>query len=511
MRKERLTYRDLLRRLLSGRLLCSDERLAAEDVLGVPDEIEVAVRLGALLERLASRNALIRLAPGSGDHPTVRRYLDPITADRWTIDLPGPHAAESVEPMPVPAPAPAPAPAPEAPPETQPTDRKTDEARADEPKADAPRPAPAAPVKARPPRLVLPIEELSLDPGLARRFQDDETGEPLTSLFTTFAPSRTPEEIGESLVPVREQVRARTTASDIFFHVRFADDDEPRSIPLPGQTTSDFIPLNGTVQEAVLDRRRTLHVPNLGAPGTGARPGDFGALVVLPLLSGDRVAGIMEVHRDLPGPFDADELRFFALAAVVAASVVVRAEVLEKLIFIDKLTGLWNRAYFDDQIEREIERANRQGTAVALLMADLDHFKAINDNYGHQAGDHALTHLASIIRANIRSIDVAARYGGEEFAILLPSITRARAIRTAERLRRVVADTKFGDVVPGLKEARMSISLGVALYPDDAGSLKQLIDRADRVALYAAKNRGRNRVVSWSEAREMKLPLKPTQ
>jgi diguanylate cyclase (GGDEF)-like protein len=103
---------------------------------------------------------------------------------------------------------------------------------------------------------------------------------------------------------------------------------------------------------------------------------------------------------------------------------------------------------------------------------------------------------------------VAARYGGEEFAVLLPSITRARAARTAERLRRVVADTKFGEIVPELEKTRVSISLGFALYPDDAATAKQLIERADRVALYAAKHNGRNRVVPWSAARDQRIRVK---
>jgi diguanylate cyclase (GGDEF)-like protein len=206
----------------------------------------------------------------------------------------------------------------------------------------------------------------------------------------------------------------------------------------------------------------------------------------------------MEVRRDEAGAFPPDELALCALTASVAAGAMVRAEVLEKLIFVDRLTSLWNRAYFDVQIEREIERANRMGTSVALLMVDVDHFKRINDRFGHQAGDQALAHVAAIIRSNIRQIDLAARYGGEEFAVLLPSVTRARAARTAERLRRVVADARFGDIVPALGDSRVSISLGFALYPDDAATAKQLIDRADRVALYAAKSRGRNRVVPWS-------------
>jgi diguanylate cyclase (GGDEF)-like protein len=527
MRRERLTYRDLLRRLLSGRLLRTEERRQTELILGIPEDLEVAVRLGDLLEQIASRGTLLRLGRRSGDRRNVRRYLDPLTSDHWTVELPDPGVAEppvpgpspdAVRPPPGPSPKPEavrePAPAPETAPETAPAPTPVPEPAAEPESAAEPTPIPGpAPVsEPRPPvpaHPIRPVEEVVIEPGIARRFHDETSGEPLHSLFSTFSPCLTPEELGESLVPVRNQIRERTSASDVRFYTLDAEGESLLLLPQRDQAKRDPLTLGEQVRQAVLIEGRNLHVPNLAVPDTGAPPGETGALVSLPLVDRDRVVGLMEVHRDRPGPFDAEELRFFALSAAVAASVVVQAEVLEKLIFLDKLTGLYNRAYFDDQIEREIERANRMGTSVALLMADLDHFKRINDTYGHQAGDQALAHLAVIIRQNIRQIDVAARYGGEEFAILLPSITRARAVRTAERLRRVVADTKFEGAVPGLNDVRLSISLGVALYPDDAATAKQLIDRADRVALYAAKNRGRNRVVSWASAREMKMPLKP--
>jgi diguanylate cyclase (GGDEF)-like protein len=243
--------------------------------------------------------------------------------------------------------------------------------------------------------------------------------------------------------------------------------------------------------ERVLGARRTLHAPRRAAPGTGgAGPG---AHVAIPLFHGDRPAGLMEARRATAGPFDEDELRFFALAALAAAGIVGRAEVLEKLIFIDKLTGLYNRAYFDDQIEREIERANRSNTSVALLMADLDHFKRINDSFGHQAGDFALAHVASLIRANIRQIDVAARYGGEEFAVLLPSTRLRQGLTVADQIRRAVMSKELKKKSTGEVLGRVTISIGVAtLGEEDNGH--SLFDRAD-ACLYAAKRAGRNRVI----------------
>ena len=508
MRNEKMSYASFVRRLLGTRLLSAEERRVAEQVLAIPDPNEAGRRVGELLESVAERGGLIRLSPRVEDRPTVRRYLDPRSSDRWNLELPGPRPVPRAERPPVKHEV------PDRRPEAAETDERRARATEQDPRdrdvapAETPPAPPRAPADPPPPpvlatpRLVLPVETVSPEPAVAPRFQDPTTGEPLRTLFSSFSPCRTPEDLGEALGLIRSQVVARCSATDVRFHVRSENGVALVPVPIRGQLPTDFVPLGERVIHDALARHLILHVPNLGAHGTGARPTDTGALVSLPLVSGEQVAGLMEVVRATPGAFDEDELRFLALAALASAGILARAEVLEKLIFVDKLTGLYNRAYFDDQLEREIERANRGGTSVALLMADLDHFKSVNDTYGHLAGDQALAHLASIIRANIRQIDVAARWGGEEFAILLPSITRARAVRTAERLRRVVADTKFGDFVTQVGTARLSLSVGVALYPDDAATSKQLIDRADRVALYAAKNRGRNRVVSWAAARE---------
>ncbi len=470
------------------------------ELLADPESEASRERLGELFDSMVHRKALLRVPPAASESPGLRRYLDPVTNDRFTLPAPpGPHppappgkraseAASPVEASPPSRAAPARDPAPHASREAAPSARP-----------------PEAKV-ASTPRVVRPVEIVHPQPGVARRFLD-ETGEPLATFFSMIAARKSTDELADSFAPVRAQLIARTSATEARIFVLDAKGEALEPIPTREGASASARLLGNQVRELVLGAREILHVPDLSVPGAGDEPG-VGALVSLPLTSGPHVAGILEVFRDAPGPFDREEIDLFALAAQVAAGCVVRAEHLERLIFVDKLTGLYNRAYFDDQIEREIERANRTGTSVALLMADLDHFKRINDAFGHQIGDRALAHLGAIMRANIRQIDVAARYGGEEFALLLPSITRARAVRTAERLRRVVADANFGEVIPELVGMKMSVSLGLALYPDDAATSKQLIDRADRVALYAAKNRGRNRVVSWASAREGTESLK---
>ncbi len=474
MHKEKLTYRDLLRKLLAGNTLTADERWFARSLLARADSPETGPGLHDLLEMVADRGALLRLNRGPEDPENLRRYLDPQTSDKWAIALPGPR--------------PGPRRATVRPPASAPPAAVREIAKA------------AAQEE--------PVQVVRTEARVARRFLDAESGEPLRSLFGTIAPCKSPEDLAESLEPIREQIVHRTSATDVRFHLLADDGIGIETVPSRSEQPLPHHELGNRMREKVLGDRHILHVPDLARAEASREARPTGALVSLPLASGDRVTGIMEVFRAAPGPFSQEELDFFALAAQVIAGLVVRAEFLEKLIFLDKLTGLYNRAYFDDQIEREIERANRMGTSMALLMADLDHFKRINDSYGHQAGDRALAHLAGIIKRNIRQIDIAARYGGEEFAILLPSINRARAVRTAERLRRVVADADFGEISPSLQGTTLSISIGLALYPDDAATAKQLIDRADRVALYAAKNRGRNRVVAWATAREGMEPLK---
>ena len=169
-------------------------------------------------------------------------------------------------------------------------------------------------------------------------------------------------------------------------------------------------------------------------------------------------------------------------------------ETLRQLATHDALTGLFNRRYFFTLAERELERSQRYGHPLALLMLDLDHFKAVNDSRGHQAGDQVLRAVAGIIQTSLRQIDVVGRYGGEEFVVLLPETARMTALAVAKRLCTAVAAQSVelhGECLP------ITISIGVAVgFGDAALNLEELLERADR-ALYAAKSTGRNRVVVW--------------
>ncbi len=165
-------------------------------------------------------------------------------------------------------------------------------------------------------------------------------------------------------------------------------------------------------------------------------------------------------------------------------------ERLQLLATTDELTGLHNRRHFLDQAHREIERAQRYGTVLSLLIIDIDHFKEINDQHGHSAGDTALQHIAALMSSQKRDTDILGRIGGEEFALLLPSTTRDSAETMAQRLRRAAADQPL---ICQDCRLRFTLSIGGAEYGPEHNSFDALFRAADK-ALYQAKQQGRNRV-----------------
>lgn len=167
---------------------------------------------------------------------------------------------------------------------------------------------------------------------------------------------------------------------------------------------------------------------------------------------------------------------------------------LQELAVRDSLTGLYNRRYLDETLEREVSRARREANPLSLVMLDIDYFKRVNDTYGHQVGDEALRMLASTLLADIRTEDVACRYGGEEFLILLPNMPLDVALQRAEAWRGAVESLS---VTLGNFQITFTISLGVAAYPEHGKTPDDLTRCADQ-ALYRAKNEGRNRICVFS-------------
>ena len=171
-------------------------------------------------------------------------------------------------------------------------------------------------------------------------------------------------------------------------------------------------------------------------------------------------------------------------------------ELLKMLSNTDHLTQLYNRRYMMEMLAREVQRSQRKGSPLSVVMMDIDHFKLVNDVYGHQNGDVVLVAIAELAKTDRRSYDFAARYGGEEFILVLPETTHEEAMGVAERLRERILRQTFG---PPLENLRVTISMGVATYrPPLAATIDNLIGEAD-AALYRAKQWGRNRVVSMTQ------------
>ena len=159
---------------------------------------------------------------------------------------------------------------------------------------------------------------------------------------------------------------------------------------------------------------------------------------------------------------------------------------IEQLSITDSLTKIYNRSKFESSLDYEIERARRYGNPLSLIIFDIDHFKSINDTYGHLIGDSVLMEIANLVKNNIRSTDIFARWGGEEFVILAPNINKEQARILAEKIRRLIANHRFKYV------DHVTVSLGVTEFlPTD--NKESFIKRADE-ALYLAKRKGRNRV-----------------
>jgi len=155
----------------------------------------------------------------------------------------------------------------------------------------------------------------------------------------------------------------------------------------------------------------------------------------------------------------------------------------------DALTGLYNRRHFQDNLDKEMRRCEREERHLSLLLLDLDHFKQYNDRWGHTKGDEELRRVATQVTKSIRTTDMAFRYGGEEFAVLLPSCTKEQAADVAEKIRVAVGAHGHRAGVLG----RTTVSIGVATFPQDGRAARGLVDTADG-ALYAAKAAGRDRV-----------------
>jgi diguanylate cyclase (GGDEF)-like protein len=228
--------------------------------------------------------------------------------------------------------------------------------------------------------------------------------------------------------------------------------------------------------------------------GQGEPRREIGGLGVLPLARADiGVIGAIVIESDTPDTLTRREVENVSLLGVIAARSLETAWEIEeewRRARTDGLTGLYNRRHFDEQLARIVSDSLAHGSPASLVVADVDHFKRVNDTYGHEAGDAVLKAVARVFLDCLRAEDVCARYGGEEIAILLPETSVARARDVAERVRKAIAAKP---VKHGERTITVTASFGVAGYPESTALRDALFPAADR-ALYEAKNRGRNQV-----------------
>jgi diguanylate cyclase (GGDEF)-like protein len=228
-----------------------------------------------------------------------------------------------------------------------------------------------------------------------------------------------------------------------------------------------------------------------------SQKGGSSSAVIYYLVRGEKILCALAFFRE-SGAFDKTTL---AVLESVAAPITLLAEnrfykekarATDELVNLDGLTGLFNHHYFQDNLSSELLKSQRFEHHVSVLLIDVDHFKKVNDRFGHPQGDVVLKEIAQILKNTIRAYDAPARYGGEEFSVVLPHANQGQALQVAQRFRKAVFDHSFSGRTPR-EHLKLTVSVGVASSPTNAKTKAELIARADQ-ALYLAKSEGRNRV-----------------
>jgi len=213
--------------------------------------------------------------------------------------------------------------------------------------------------------------------------------------------------------------------------------------------------------------------------------------VISPLWSKDNPLGLIVVDNCITQKIITDEvIKIFTMFINQAAAAIENSKTFETTLVkahTDLLTGLWNYGYFQYRLDEELMKAKSQDYELSVIMLDIDDFKKFNDSYGHPSGDKALSEIAKILQEKSRKIDTVARYGGEEFALILPHSSKEEAFHIGERIRKEIEQTEIDTV-------KLTISLGISSSRDGCRGKEDLVKQAD-LALYRAKNEGKNRVV----------------
>lgn len=243
---------------------------------------------------------------------------------------------------------------------------------------------------------------------------------------------------------------------------------------------------------------RTGHVHLVAAADNTARcahtAGMSGAYICIPILVQGETLGVLHLQATKDWQIETAELSFkttFAGQVGISIANIRLRDALRTQSVRDALTGLYNRRFLEELLERELRRANRSAQSLGILMIDLDHFKSFNDTFGHEAGDAVLRETADLLLKSVRAEDFVCRFGGEEFVIVLPTAALSASISRGERLRSRIKQLTI--LHQGKSMGMLTISVGVAVFPEHGSSPKELLAAAD-AALYEAKHNGRDQV-----------------
>ncbi len=338
------------------------------------------------------------------------------------------------------------------------------------------------------------------------------TGQINTLLKSTYllGISRDIEGTFQSLFDIAEEVAGIDSCAYISVSPESRENEfvATRHVNVPGDIASSLIVAPALIAKSF---GKAIHLDSQKTPAFAAVCDAWGAasLVAFPLQRDREIIGTLVFGKNPAKQFSVVEIKLLWVLAMQAENHLLQSEAVKALSFysfLDPLTHLYNRRFFDDQLEKEILRSRRSGKSFALLMLDLDGFKAYNDRFLHSAGDVALQEFASILRDSVREVDTVARLGGDEFAIIL---VESSADGARDLARRIV-DRLGKHLLPGLEKVRterLSVSVGVAAFPSDSFDKEDLFRKADR-ALYIAKSQGGGKYSVFHEIADL-LAIKP--
>ena len=292
---------------------------------------------------------------------------------------------------------------------------------------------------------------------------------------------------------------------DLFF-IALLDDKKENAIYTMLQKDGrkiDFGPVSmkdrPSITRYVLEKGKTVYIPDILSKDAEFPENkivkipdhDERSILGIPLILRDAIQGVLFLQATVPEAYSEDQIRLLETIANQASIVIDNAQLFEKvqvMAVTDSLTGAYNRRYFFTTGENEIIRAQRYGSALSLIMLDIDHFKLVNDHFGHPCGDKVLIMITRACSSVLRKVDILCRFGGEEFVVLLPETALDAAVIAAERIRQAISEQRLSTENG---EVKVTVSIGAAELQAKTETLENLVDKADK-ALYQAKGEGRN-------------------